>query len=154
MRSVPACKNHYSLLNRSSETSGILDYCRENGILFFSYMVLEQGALSGKYDSSHPFPEDSDRGKVYHHMLARLEKLNAGLEEIADRHGAAAAQIPIAWAIAKGALPIIGVTKVDQVEDAAKAALLELTAEEIDAMERLADDISCQVIRYWEKEMK
>ena len=45
-------------------------------------------------------------------------------------------------------------TKVYQVEDAAKAALLELTAEEIDAMERLADDISCQVIRYWEKEMK
>ncbi len=87
-------------------------------------------------------------------MLARLEKLNAGLEEIADRHGAAAAQIPIAWAIAKGTLPIIGVTKVYQVEDAAKAALLELTAEEIDAMERLADDISCQVIRYWEKEMK
>ncbi len=65
MRSVPACKNHYSLLNRSSETSGILDYCRENGILFFSYMVLEQGALSGKYDSSHPFPEDSDRGIKY-----------------------------------------------------------------------------------------
>ena len=44
-----AVQNHYSLLNRSSEDSGILEYCKENDIIFFSYMVLEQGALSGKY---------------------------------------------------------------------------------------------------------
>ncbi len=31
---ISAIQNHYSLLNRSSETSGILDYCRENGIIF------------------------------------------------------------------------------------------------------------------------
>ena len=37
---ISAIQNHYSLLNRSSETSGILDYCRENDITFFSYMVL------------------------------------------------------------------------------------------------------------------
>ena len=30
------------LLNRFSEDSGILDYCKENDITFFSYMVLEQ----------------------------------------------------------------------------------------------------------------
>ena len=29
---IAAVQNHYSLLNRSSETAGILDYCRENGI--------------------------------------------------------------------------------------------------------------------------
>ena len=46
-----AVQNHYSLLNRSSEDSGILEYCKENDIIFFSYMVLEQGALSGKYDT-------------------------------------------------------------------------------------------------------
>ena len=46
---LSAVQNHYSLINRSSEESGILDYCRENGITFFAYMVLEQGALSGKY---------------------------------------------------------------------------------------------------------
>lgn len=151
---ISAVQNHYSLLNRSSETSGILDYCKENGITFFSYMVLEQGALTGKYDTAHPFPEDSDRGKVYNPMLPQLEKLNAGLKEIADRHGVAPAQIPVAWAIAKGTLPIIGVTKVYQVEDAAKAAALELTSEEIEAIERLAGETPLNVIRYWEKEMK
>ncbi len=109
---ISAIQNHYSLLNRSSETSGILDYCKENGITFFSYMVLEQGALSGKYDTNHPFPADSDRGTVYNPMLPKLEKLNACLKEIAGAHGVAPAQVPVAWAIAKGTLPIIGVTKV------------------------------------------
>ena len=151
---IAAVQNHYSLLNRSSETSGILDYCRQNDITFFSYMVLEQGALSGKYDTKHPFPADSDRGAVYNPMLPQLEKLNAGLKEIADKHGVSIAQLPVAWAIAKGTLPIIGVTKVYQVEDAARAAALELTADEIETMERLAGATPLNVIRYWEKEMK
>lgn len=151
---IAAVQNHYSLLNRSSETSGILDYCREHDITFFSYMVLEQGALSGRYDTKHPFPEDSDRGAVYNPMLPQLEKLNACLKEIADRHGASPAQIPVAWAIAKGTLPIIGVTRAYQAEDAAGAAALKLTDDEIKTMERLADGMELNVIRYWEKEMK
>ena len=151
---IAAIQNHYSLLNRSSETSGILDYCRENGITFFAYMVLEQGALSGKYDTKHPFPADSDRGAVYNPMLPQLEKLNAGLKEIADRHGVAVAQLPVSWATAKGTLPIIGVTKVYQVEDTVRAAALELTAEEMEKMEQLAGETPLNVIRGWEKEMK
>ena len=151
---ISAIQNHYSLLNRSSETSGILDYCKENNIIFFSYMVLEQGALTGKYDMKHPFPEDSDRGRTYNPMLPELEKLNKGLEEIAERHHAATAQIPVAWAIAKGTLPIIGVTKVYQVEDAAKAAAIKLSEEEIAMIEKLGGEAQVNVIRYWEKEMK
>ena len=132
----------------------ILDYCKENDITFFSYMVLEQGALTGKYDTEHPFPEDSDRGRTYNPMLSKLEKLNKGLEEIADRHHVATAQIPVAWAIAKGTLPIIGVTKVYQVEDAVKAVEVELSTEEIETIEKLGNEAQVNVIRYWEKEMK
>ena len=150
---ISAIQNHYSLLNRSSENSGILDYCRENDILFFSYMVLEQGALSGNYDTQHPFPAGSDRGNVYNPMLPQIEKLNAGLKEMADRHGVGIAQLPVAWAIAKGTLPIIGVTKVRHVEDAVKAAALKLTEDEIREMESLASKFDLNVIRYWEKEM-
>lgn len=151
---ISAVQNHYSLLNRSSETSGILEYCKENDIIFFSYMVLEQGALSGKYDTAHPFPAGSDRGNTYNPMLPQFEKLNAGLKEIADCHGAEIAQLSVAWAIAKGTLPIIGVTKVHHVEDAAKAAAIKLTVDEIKTMEQLASEADVNVIRYWEKEMK
>ena len=151
---LSAVQNHYSLLNRSSEDSGILEYCRNNGITFFAYMVLEQGTLSGKYDTKHPMPEGSERAEIYNPVLDRLEILNAGLKKLADKYGVGAAQIPVAWAIAKGTLPIIGVTKENQVFDAAKAANIALTFEETEELEKVADSLELNVIRYWEKEMK
>ena len=151
---LSAVQNHYSLINRSSEESGILRYCRENGIVFFSYMVLEQGALSGKYDTNHPMPEGSDRAATYNPMLGKLEILNAAMKKLADKYHVAIAQIPVAWAIAKETLPIIGVTKENQVLDAAKAASISMTAEESAELERIADSLKLNVIRFWEKEMK
>ncbi len=151
---LSAVQNHYSLINRSSEDSGILDYCRENGIVFFSYMVLEQGALSGKYDAQHPMPEGSDRAAIYNPLLDKLEILNAAMKKLADKYNVAIAQIPVAWAIAKGTLPIIGVTKVSHVEDAARAAQITLSADEVKGLEALADTLGINAVRIWEKEMK
>ena len=151
---LSAVQNHYSLINRSSEDSGILDYCKENDITFFAYMVLEQGALSGKYDTSHPMPEGSARAETYNPVLDKLEILNAELKKLADKYNVGPAQIPVAWAIAKGTLPIIGVTKTGHVEDAVKAANVALTAEETAELERVADSLELNVIRFWEKEMK
>ncbi len=150
---LSAVQNHYSLINRSSEDSGILDYCRENGITFFSYMVLEQGALTGKYDTTHPMPAASDRGKTYNPVMGKLEVLNGKLKELAVKYGVATAQIPVAWAIAKGTLPIIGVTKVEQVMDAVKAANIVLTAEETRELEEVADSLELNMVRDWEKKM-
>ena len=149
-----AVQNHYSLLNRSSEKSGILDYCRENDIVFFSYMVLEQGALTGRYNTSHPFPEGSDRANAYGSSLSEIEELNNELAEIAKNHDAKTAQLPIAWAIAKGTLPIIGATKVHHVQDAYDAVNIKLSDDEITAMEKLADKANINTIRMWEKEME
>ena len=137
-----------------SETSGILDYCRENDITFFSYMVLEQGALSGKYDTRHPFPADSDRGAVYNHA--------APVGETEYRSERDCRQARSSHCPASGGLGHCqGYAahhrcdqKVYQVEDAAKAAALELSADEIETMERLASETPLNVIRYWEKEMK
>lgn len=151
---LTAVQNHFSLLNRSSEDSGILDYCKENDIIFFSYMVLEQGALSGKYDTKHPMPEGSARAETYNPMLGEIEKLNAKLKVLADKYGVDIAQIPVAWAMAKGTLPIIGVTKTKHVEDAVKAANIALTAEETKELEELADSLELNMVRFWEKEMK
>lgn len=151
---LSAVQNHYSLINRSSEDSGILDYCKENGIHFFAYMVLEQGALSGKYDTAHPMPAGSARAETYNPVLDKLEVLNAELKKLAEKYNVGTAQIPVAWAISKGTLPIIGVTKVSHVEDAVKAANVSLSAEESASLEKLADSLELNVIRFWEKEMK
>ncbi len=150
---LSAVQNHYSLLNRSSETSGILEYCRENDIHFFAYMVLEQGALSGRYDTAHPMPEGSARAKIYNPVLDRLKILNGELKRLAEKYGVGTAQIPVAWAIAKGTLPIIGVTTKEQVQDAVKAMQVPLTAEDVAQLERVADSLQLDVIRMWEKKM-
>lgn len=151
---LSAVQNHYSLINRSSEESGILDYCKENDITFFSYMVLEQGALSGKYDTAHPMPAGSARADSYNPILDKLEVMNKALGKIADKYSVGIAQVPVAWAIAKGTLPIIGVTKVSHVEDAVKAANITLTTDEVKELESVADGLGLNVIRFWEKEMK
>ena len=151
---LSAVQNHYSLINRSSEDSGILEYCKENGIYFFAYMVLEQGALSGKYDTAHPMPKGSARAETYNPVLDKLEILNAELKKLAEKYNVGTAQIPISWAIAKGTLPIIGVTKENQVEDAVKACNVALTEDEVAELEKVADSLELNVIRMWEKEMK
>ena len=150
---VSAVQNHYSLLHRSSERAGILDYCKENGITFYSYMVLEQGALTGRYSEENPFPEGSGRAEAYNPHLKELTALIDELKIIGTRFDASPAQVATAWAIAKGTLPIIGVTKVRQVEEAAKAAQIELTADEISRLERLGDETGVHTLREWEKEM-
>lgn len=59
--------------------------------------------------------------------------------------------MPIAWAIAKGTLPIIGATKVHHVEDAAESINIQLSESEIGAMEKLTDKANINTIRFWEK---
>ncbi|MBD5482212.1 MAG: aldo/keto reductase [Lachnospiraceae bacterium] len=150
---ISAVQNHFSLLHRSSERAGILEYCKENGIIFYAYMVLEQGALTGRFNQSHPFPEGTGRGEAYNPHLKELEALVGELQQIGAQHDASPAQIATAWAIAKGTLPIIGVTKVKQVEEAAKAVQISLTAEEVSRLEKLGDETGVHTLREWEKEM-
>lgn len=150
---VSAVQNHYSLLHRSSERAGILDYCKQKGITFYSYMVLEQGALSGNYDQAHPFPEGSARAASYNKSLPELEALVREMRSIAVAYDATVAQIATAWAIAKGTLPIIGITKVKHVEDAAKAAKIDLAPQEILRLEELGEKTNVTTLREWEKEM-
>lgn len=150
---VSAVQNHFSLLHRSSERAGILDYCKENGITFYTYMVLEQGALTGRYNEANPFPAGTGRGESYNPYLKKLEALVDEMKIIGTRFDASPAQVATAWAIAKGTLPIIGVTKTHQVEEAADAAQICLTEEEVWRLEKLGDETGVHTLREWEKEM-
>jgi aryl-alcohol dehydrogenase-like predicted oxidoreductase len=151
---VSAVQNHFSLLYRSSEKGGVLDYCKKNGIEFWAYMVLEQGALSGKYNKENPLPEESDRGKKYNPVLPQLEALTNEMTAIGQKYGASCSQIGIAWAIAKGALPLIGATKERHVIEAAEAAKIQLTDEEVARLEKLADATGIDTRGGWEHSME
>lgn len=145
--------SNHNLVHRSSERAGILDFCKENGITFYAYMVLEQGALTGRYNEANPFPAGTGRGESYNPYLKKLGALVDEMKMIGTRFAASPAQVATAWAIAKGTLPIIGVTKTRQVEEAADAAQICLTEEEVGRLEKLGDETGVHTLREWEKEM-
>lgn len=151
---IEAVQNHYSLLYRSSEDAGILDYCRNHGIPFFAYMVLEQGALSGKYSPDNPLPEGTNRAQAYNGMLPQLKALTDKLASIGEKQGAAIPDVATAWAIAKGTTPIIGITKPTYIDGLVRATEMTLTSDEIAELEALAEAANVDTRGWWEKEMR
>ena len=151
---VEAIQNHYSLLYRSSDYAGILDHCRDQGIPFFAYMVLEQGALSGKYSPENPLPQGTNRAQAYNDVLPRLKALTDRLASIGRSQDAAIADVAVAWAIAKGTTPIIGVTKASYIDGLVRASHIKLTTDEITELEALADAANVNTRGWWEKEMQ
>lgn len=150
---VSAVQNHFSLLYRSSEEAGILDYCRDHDIDFFAYMVLEQGVLSGRYDVKHPLPAGSMRAQVYNQVLPQVEDLTAGLTKIGAKYDASAAEVATAYALAKGTTPIIGVTKPKYIASELKAASLTLTPADLTDLETLAAATHVDTKGSWEAPM-
>lgn len=152
---LSAVQNHYSLLYRESEEAGLIDWCNNNNIVFFSYMVLEQGALTGKYNASHPFKSNTRRGEAFNiETLRKLQHLIDVMGEIGDKYNVGPATTAIAWAIAKGTVPIIGVTKEAQIDDALAAVNLTLERKNIQDLEQAAMETGISVRGAWEKSMK
>ena len=87
-------------------------------------------------------------------MLEQLEALTSEMTAIGRKYGASCSQIGIAWAIAKGTLPIIGATKERHVVEAAEAAKIVLTAEEVNRLEQLADATGIDTRGGWEHTME
>ncbi len=116
-------------------------------------MVLEQGALSGKYSAQNPMPSRTNRAEAYNAMLPQLQGLIGGLHNIGRRHGATAADIATAWALGKGATPIVGVTKPHHIEGLIRTAALALSDDEIAELEVLAQSAGVNTRGWWEKDM-
>ena len=150
---ISAVQNHYSLLYRSSEEAGILDYCKDHNIIFFAYMVLEQGALSGKYHTNNLLPAGSQRGEMYNPLMPQIEKITEVMKKVGSKYHASVSQIAVAWAIAKGTTPIVGVTKPEQVNDIVKATQFALSPEDMECIEQAALNAGVNTRGSWEHEM-
>lgn len=85
-------------------------------------MVLEQGALSGKYNVNNLFKSGTRRGEAFNvEVFRKLQGLIDAMRKIGEKYKAEPTQIAMAWAISKGTVPIIGVTKESQVDSARNA---------------------------------
>lgn len=91
--------------------------------------------------------------KGYNAVLPQIERLTAAMKKMGAERNASVAQIAIAWAIAKGTLPLVGATKVHHVLDAACASDIQLRDEEIILLEQLAAETRVDTRGAWEKPM-
>ena len=128
-----AVQNHFSLLRNDQQP--IIDFCRDNGITYYAYMVLEQGALAGRYNAENHFPTFSMRNLMFpRSKFRKIDSLLGAMKEMADKYGIDRSQIPILWAMAKGAVPIVGITKPSYARKLSDAMKVRLTDEEADRL--------------------
>jgi aryl-alcohol dehydrogenase-like predicted oxidoreductase len=104
---VVSVQNRFNLTDRSSDD--VLERCEELGIAFFPWAPLAAGELAAP---------------------------GGPVDEIAERHGATAGQVALAWLLRRSPvmLPIAGTSSVEHLEENIAAATLELSDEEVAAL--------------------
>ena len=147
----------YSLLSRGIE-SEILPTCRELGVGVTAYGVLARGLLAGTWSTrGNASPRDIRarmprfRPENLEHNLALVD----ALRPIAEQKDATVAQLAIAWVLSRGGdiVPLVGTTRRDRLAEAIEAGGLELTQDDLAAIERAAPPGAAAGERYDERQM-
>ena len=129
----------YSLVSRGIEAE-ILPTTRELGIGITAYGVLSRGLLSGHWSperemSATDFRANSPRfqGENLRQNLRLVEALRA----VAEAKGATVAQAAIAWVLSRGEdiVPLVGARRPDRLAEALGALDLDLTGDDLAAVE-------------------
>ena len=136
---ITAVQSEYSLWTRDPET-GVLPVCRELGIGFVPFSPLGRGFFSGTLRSADGLgPDDFRRGlpRFQGENFERNLRLVDRLAEVAQRKGCTAAQLALAWVLARGpdVVPIPGTKRRTYLEENAAASELSLSVAEIEEIE-------------------
>jgi aryl-alcohol dehydrogenase-like predicted oxidoreductase len=119
----------FSLLRTMPRRVGLIDCCRELGVVPLAYSPIGQGRLTGKYTASNPPPG----GRTFSaHPMEQVDAVVAELRRIGDAHdGRTPSQVALAWIIAQGAVPIPGAKNRSQAEQNAGALGWQMTEAEL-----------------------
>jgi aryl-alcohol dehydrogenase-like predicted oxidoreductase len=142
----------YSLLSRGIEKE-ILPVCRELGIGVTAYGVLTRGLLSGHWSKDRQLSERDFRGHGPRFSGGNLEHnlaLVEALREVAEARGVTVAQAAISWVLSRGTdiVPLIGARRRDRLAEALGAQEVELTEDDLAAIERAVPPDSALGDRY------
>ena len=138
---LTAVQSEYSMMERMFE-SEVIPLCGQLGIGFVAFSPMGAGFLSGKYaprEQSEYVGDDVRRG------ITRFDKQNMEanqpllelLEQVAVKKGATKAQIALAWMLDRHnyVVPIPGARKLDRLQENLGAAVVNLSAAELDELD-------------------
>ena len=149
---IAAVQSEYSLWSRDPERD-MLAACRELGAGFVAYSPLGRGFLAGNFRSGDELPEgDARRGQPRFSgaNVAHNLRLAAALRERAAARGCSAAQLAIAWVLARddNTHVIPGMKTRAHLRDNLGAVDIRLSAAEAAALAALADDVGVRGDRH------
>jgi len=119
----------YSLLNRSAESNGVLETCRELNVSVIAYGPLAEGLLTGKYLPGSP-PPFFRRMRWARNHLHSLPPLISLMNDIASKYDATPSQVALNWLVRNGVLPIPGIKSATQATDNAASMNWDLSDDE------------------------
>jgi aryl-alcohol dehydrogenase-like predicted oxidoreductase len=132
---VTAVQSELSLWTRDY-LEGVVPWCAAHGASFVAFAPLGRGFLTGTISAGARFETDDFRSKLPRFgplEVAENQRIVESVRALASRRGATAAQIALAWVLARGehVLVIPGTQRRKYLEENVGAASIELTAEEM-----------------------
>ena len=123
-----ALQVEYSLIQRTPERE-LIPMAKHYGLTVTPWAPLAGGALTGKYlkGDKGRLPENSKR------LNERSVALTKTVMQIADEMGCNASHVALKWTMMQGfsSIPIVGATKVSQLEDNLGTLSVELSSEQL-----------------------
>jgi len=134
-------QNHYNLVYREEERE-MIPLCVEEGIGLIPWSPLSRGFLAGNRKRGSRTATIREETDTYGHGLYYSDAdydVADRVVEVAEARGVAPAQVALAWLLHKPAVtaPIIGATKLEQLDQAVDALSIALSPEEIQRLEEV-----------------
>lgn len=133
---ITALQTEYSLWTRNVEHDGTLQTCRELGIALVAYSPLGRGFLTGAIPNREALDQNDWRRqnpRFSDEALSENARFVELIRDVAERKGATAAQVALAWVLAQGEdiFVIPGTRRIERLKENLGAWTVELTGEEL-----------------------
>jgi aryl-alcohol dehydrogenase (NADP+) len=143
-------QNHYNLLRREQERE-MLALCRAEGVGVVPWSPLARGFLAGnrKRDERGVTTRDQSDQMAHDYYFTDTDfQIIDRVVELAEQKGVKPAQIALAWLLHQPGItaPVIGASKMYQLEEAVGALAVDLSPEECGFLEELYRP--CPVLEY------
>ena len=132
-----AIQPQYNLLHRAEFEQGYAAIAREFEVAVFPYFALASGVLTGKYRTRADLEGRARQGFAEHLLTDDALTVVEALVEIAEARSVQPATVALAWLLAKKEVtaPIASASRVEQLPALMAAPALELTADEVSALD-------------------